>query len=121
MSEGSDDDRFEDLSIGDRLAERDRTHPEPVRRPEVPRPGNKYAWVVGIVMLMGLGVLLFAQTLPNQGKGLRGPEPGQRLPAFAARYGGGRQGRRRQRLPEASPATRTRGRSRRASSGATGS
>jgi hypothetical protein len=78
------DDRFEDLSIGERLAERDRTHPEPVRRPEVPRPGNKYAWLVGIVMLMGLGVLLFAQTLPNQGKGLRGPEPGQRLPAFAA-------------------------------------
>jgi hypothetical protein len=40
--------------------------------------------VVGIVLLMGLGVLLFAETLPNQGKGLRGPEPGQRLPAFAA-------------------------------------
>jgi hypothetical protein len=79
-----DEDRFEDLSVGERLAERDRTHPEPVRRPEVPRPGNKYAWVVGILMLMGLGVLLFAETLPNQGKGLRGPEPGQRLPAFAA-------------------------------------
>jgi hypothetical protein len=78
------EDRFEDLSVGERLAERDRTHPEPVRRPEVPRPGNKYAWVVGIVMLMGLGVLLFAETIPNQGKGLRGPEPGQRLPAFAA-------------------------------------
>jgi hypothetical protein len=78
------EDRFEDLSVGERLAERDRTHPEPVRRPEVPRPGNKYAWVVGILMLMGLGVLLFAETLPNQGKGLRGPEPGQRLPAFAA-------------------------------------
>ncbi len=84
MSDGRDDDRFEDLSIGERLAERDRTHPEPVRRPEVPRPGNKYAWLVGILMLMGLAVLLFAQTLPNQGKGLRGPEPGQRLPAFAA-------------------------------------
>jgi hypothetical protein len=77
-------DRFEDLSIGDRLAERDRTHPEPVRRPEVPRPGNKYAWLVGIILLMGLGVLLFAETLPNQGKGLKGPEPGQPLPAFAA-------------------------------------
>jgi hypothetical protein len=79
-----DRDRFEDLSVGERLAERDRTHPEPVRRPEVPRPGNKYAWAVGILLLMGLGVLLFAETLPNQGKGLRGPEPGQRLPAFAA-------------------------------------
>ena len=46
------EDRFEDLGpargrIGDRLAERDRSHPEPVRPPEVPRPGNKYAWVVG--------------------------------------------------------------------------
>ena len=50
----------------------------------MPRPGNKYAWLVGILMLMGLGVLLFAETMPNQGKGLRGPEPGQRLPAFAA-------------------------------------
>jgi hypothetical protein len=84
VTDGRDDDRFEDLSVGERLAERDLTHPEPVRRPEVPRPGNKYAWLVGIVMLMGLGVLLFAQTLPNQGKGLKGPEPGQRLPAFAA-------------------------------------
>jgi hypothetical protein len=83
-SDRDDEDRFEDLSVGERLAERDRTHPEPVRRPEVPRPGNKYAWLVGIVLLMGLGVLLFAETLPNQGKGLRGPEPGQRLPAFAA-------------------------------------
>ncbi len=78
------EDRFEDLSPGERLAERDRTHPEPVRRPEVPRPGNKYAWAVGILALMGLGVLLVAQTLPNKGKGLRGPEAGQALPAFAA-------------------------------------
>ena len=30
---GDGDDRFEDLSIGERLAERDRTHPEPVRKP----------------------------------------------------------------------------------------
>lgn len=89
MSEG---DRFGDLGgngrradqIGDQLAERDRTHPEPARRPEVPRPGNKYAWLVGILMFMGLGVLLFAQTLPNQGEAVQGPNPGQRLPAFAA-------------------------------------
>jgi AhpC/TSA family len=50
----------------------------------VPRPGNKYAWAVAIVMLMGLGVLLFAQTLPNRGEGLRGPERGSTLRAFAA-------------------------------------
>jgi hypothetical protein len=84
------EDRFDDLgreersSIGEHLAERDRTHPEPVRRPEVPRAGNKYAWLVGILMLMGLGVLLFAETIPNSGEAVQGPNPGQRLPAFAA-------------------------------------
>ena len=78
------EDRFEDLSTGDKLARRDETHPEPVKPPEVPRPGNKYAWLVGIVMLMGLGVLLFAQTLPNAGEAVQGPNVGQRLPAFAA-------------------------------------
>jgi len=35
-------------------------------------------------MLMGLGVLLFAQTLPNSGEGLEGPERGTTLKAFAA-------------------------------------
>lgn len=87
MTEGED--RFEDLSPGERLAERDRTHPEPVRRPELPRPGNKYAWLVGILMLMGLAVLLFVQTLPNSGEGLEGPRPGKRLKAFAAPSAGG--------------------------------
>jgi hypothetical protein len=83
------DDRFEDLGaerraeIGDQLAERDRTHPE-VRRPEVPRPGNKYAWAVGIVAIMGLSVLLFAETLPNKGKGFGGPPRGKVVPDFAA-------------------------------------
>jgi hypothetical protein len=82
-------DRFEDLGaarraeIGDELAERDRTHPEP-RRPDVPRPGNKYAWAVGIVALMGLSVLLFAQTLPNSGKGFEGPPHNSVIRPFAA-------------------------------------
>ena len=79
-----DDDRFEDLSPGERLAERDRTHPEPVRPPEVARPGNKYAWLVGILMFMALGVLLWSQTIQEGGEGLRGPEAGSRLKAFAA-------------------------------------
>jgi hypothetical protein len=83
------DDRFEDLGaerragIGEQLEERDRTHPEP-RRPDVPRPGNKYAWAVGIVAIMGLSVLLFAQTLPNKGKGFEGPRRGSVVRAFAA-------------------------------------
>jgi hypothetical protein len=80
----SDDDRFDDLTIGERLAERDRTHPEPPRRPEVPRSANKYAWLVGFLMLMVLGVLLFVQTLPNKGEGLEGPKKGTRLKVFAA-------------------------------------
>jgi hypothetical protein len=83
VSENGGRDRLDDLSIGERLAERDRTHPEPVGRPEPPRPTNKYAWAVGIVALMGLSVLLFAQTIPNSGEGLRGPEPGSRLKPFA--------------------------------------
>ena len=85
------EDRFEDLgrgngrSAGERLAERDRTHPEPVRRPpEVPRPGNRYAWVVGILMLMVLTVVLFRNTLPHKGEGTLGPRPGRVAPAFAA-------------------------------------
>jgi hypothetical protein len=79
--DGEEDDA---RSIGDRLAERDRTHPEPVRRPEVPRAGNKYAWAVGIVAVMLLSVILFTTTLPNKGEGLDGPKPGTRLKAFAA-------------------------------------
>ena len=75
----TNEDRFEDLSVGERLR-RARPHAPGAGRagPRCRAPGNKYAWVVGIVLLMGLGVLLFAETLPNQGKGLRGPEVGQR-------------------------------------------
>jgi hypothetical protein len=93
----TEDDRFGDLgpsgeerraAIGERLAERDRTHPEPggqrPSRPDVPRPGNKYAWVVGIVLLMGIGVLLWRNSLPNSGAGVEGPREGSALPAFAA-------------------------------------
>jgi AhpC/TSA family len=91
--DGAPGDRFGDLGGGDRrsaaerLAERDRIDPEPDdprRRPEVPRPGNRYAWVVGIVMLMGIAVLLITTSLPNSGEGLRGPDVGERLPDFAA-------------------------------------
>jgi hypothetical protein len=90
------EDRFEDLggaerrrAIGERLEERDRTHPEPDapgqrRPPEVPQRGNKYAWAVAIVLLMGIGVLAITTTLPNTGKGVQGPTEGRRLPVFAA-------------------------------------
>lgn len=89
------EDRFGDLgdsggdrrSAAERFEEQDRINPEPDdprRRPEVPRPGNRYAWVVGILMFMGVAVLLVTTSLPNQGEGLRGPKVGKRLPDFAA-------------------------------------
>jgi hypothetical protein len=49
----------------------------------VPRPGNKYAWAVGILAVMGLSILLFVQTLPNQGKGLAGPPLNRVIRPFA--------------------------------------
>ena len=80
-----DDGRSPAERIGDRLAERDRTHPEPDQRPpEVPRPANKYAWLVGILMLMGIAVLLLTTALPNRGQGLLGLKRGRHLPDFAA-------------------------------------
>lgn len=56
----------------------------PPRRPEVQPRGNRYAWVVGIVLLMLVSGVLFTTALPNAGGGLRGIEPGSPLPAFAA-------------------------------------
>jgi hypothetical protein len=87
------EDRFEDLgeprkpTAAERFEREDRVNPEPDdprRRPEVPRPGNPYAWVVGILLLMGIGVLLLTTALPNTGAGLEGPARGKLLPDFAA-------------------------------------
>lgn len=96
------DDRFEGLGgaerrekIGEQLEQRDRTHPEPDdpagprRQPEVPRPGNKYAWLVGALALMALGIILFASTLPDRGESLQGPRTGSTVPPFAAPRAGG--------------------------------
>lgn len=83
------DDRLGDLNgephptAAERLAERDRTHPEPVRRPQAPRPTNRYAWAVGIVAVMVLSVILFVETIPNSGRSLFGPKPGTTLAEFA--------------------------------------
>jgi hypothetical protein len=87
------DDRFGDLgapdrrSAAERLEEQDRINPEPDdprRRPEVPRTSNRYAWVVGILMLMAIGIFTVTSSLPNKGEGLRGPAIGSQLPDFAA-------------------------------------
>ena len=95
----SDEDRFSDLggqsdptddgrTAAERLEDEDRLRPEaddPRRKPpEVRGPGNKYAWVVGFVMLMGIGVLLLTTAIPNRGVGFRGPPKNQVLPDFAA-------------------------------------
>jgi peroxiredoxin len=85
------EDRFGDLGTGngrrsaaERLAERDRTHPEPPpRRPEVPRPSSRYAWVVGIVFFIAI-VVATLNAIPNSGDALRGPKPGTFLPRFSA-------------------------------------
>jgi hypothetical protein len=88
-----DQDRFGDLggspgrSAAERFEEEDRLRPEPdapSRRPEVPRPGNRYAWLVGILLLMGISVVYLTTAQHNQGKAILGPQPGQLLPAFAA-------------------------------------
>ena len=73
-----DRDRFEDLSPGERLAERDRTHPEPVKRPEMPHAGNKYAWLVGILMFMGLARAPVRADDPEQRRGTEGAEAAAR-------------------------------------------
>jgi peroxiredoxin len=87
------DDRFDDLgapdrrSAAERFEEQDRINPEPDdprRRPEVPRPGNRYAWVVGILLFMAVAVFAVTTSLPNSGEGLRGPRVGTVLPDFAA-------------------------------------
>ena len=82
------------------------THAPRAACPEVPRPGNKYAWLVGILAFMGLGVLLFDQTLPNSGEGLNGPAPrlaaeGLRRALRARRPRGRRERLPAQALPEA--------------------
>jgi hypothetical protein len=86
-------DRFGDLggpprrSAAERFEEEDRLRPEPdapERRPPVPRPGNRYAWLVGILLLMGISVVYLTTAQHNQGAAIRGPHPGELLPAFAA-------------------------------------
>ena len=103
------DDRFEDLSPGERLAERDR-HPSRARAParRCRDPATSTPWLVGILMLMGLAVLLFAQTLPNKGKGLRGPSPASCCPP-SRRRGATAALRATRTSARGSPATRTRG------------
>lgn len=82
---GGESSQVDRRSPGERLAERDRSHPEPEqRRPAFEYPRSRWSWLVAILMLAGLGVLFVTSTLPNRGRGLLGPDPGSPAPPFAA-------------------------------------
>ena len=72
--------RFADLDPGDMEAERRERERE---GPGAPRPGGRYTWVVGVAALIVIIVVAF-NSLPNAGRGYRGPEEGERIPVFAA-------------------------------------
>ena len=86
------EDRFGDLgprepSAAERFAELDERDMEEERRERErtgpPRPTGRYTWVVGVAALMAVIVVAF-NSLPNAGRGYRGPKEGERVPVFAA-------------------------------------
>lgn len=48
-----------------------------------PKPSSAYSWVVGIAFLI-LVIVVGVNSLPNAGEGLKGPQAGATMPAFAA-------------------------------------
>ncbi len=89
------EDRFRDLGPGareegqsaaERLSELDAAPDAERPRPDEPkpaRPGGRYTWVVGVAAAIVI-IVVSINSLPNAGRGFRGPEPGRQLPAFAA-------------------------------------
>ena len=87
------EDRFGDLgprepSAAERFAELDERDMEEERRKREeragpPRPGGRYTWVVGVAALIAVIVVAF-NSLPNAGRGYRGPKEGEVIPVFAA-------------------------------------
>jgi hypothetical protein len=91
------EDRFGDLGprepppergAAERLAELDEAH-EPPKPPGPARPSGRYTWVVGIAFLIVV-IVVGVNSLPNAGRGFRGPEAGSVIPAFAAPSATGR-------------------------------
>jgi hypothetical protein len=84
------DDRFGDLGAppsegtraGEKFAELDRTQPEEERPKAQPRRPN-YTWVVGVAATIAI-IVAGINSLPNAGRGTRGPAVGKRVPVFAA-------------------------------------
>jgi len=77
-SEPTAAERFSELDEGDMEAERRQRD-----RPGPARPGGRYTWVVGVAALIVVIVVAF-NSLPNAGRGYRGPAEGKRMPVFAA-------------------------------------
>ena len=87
------DDKFEDLgtepkrpSAAELLAAGDEAELAAERKLEqkqAPKPSSAYSWVVGIAFLL-LIIVVGINSIPNAGEGLRGPNVGAVLPAFAA-------------------------------------
>jgi hypothetical protein len=82
------EDRFGDLGeprrAGDRLADLDRTDPEPTGAPPRRRePGRSYMWVVGVAGVIAIAVAGI-NSLGNAGGGSHGPQVGKPVPRFAA-------------------------------------
>ena len=100
VTDDRDDDRFEDLSIGERLAERDRTHPEPVRRPRS-RAREQVRVARRDPDVHGPGRAAVRADDPEPAARVsRAARSGKRLPAFAAPSATGDARGRRERLPE---------------------
>lgn len=51
--------------------------------PQPSRPGGRYTWVVGVAAAIVI-IVVSINSLPNTGRGFRGPAPGAPLPQFAA-------------------------------------
>jgi hypothetical protein len=87
------EDRFGDLGPGDhrstaeRLAELDEIAAEEERQSKPagppPRPAGRYMWVVGVAFVIVVAIAGI-NALRHSGGGLRGPQVGETLPAFAA-------------------------------------
>ena len=76
----------------ERLAELDSEpapHHDRPPPPASPRPRSPYAWVVGVVFILAV-VVAGVNSVPNAGRGLRGPAPGRQLPEFSALEARGR-------------------------------
>lgn len=81
------EDRFGDLEPGGRPRGEPKPGPEAdpggAAAPPPARPAPNFTWIVGVVAVI-LIVGAAVNSLPEQGGNFRGPEPGTRLPEFAA-------------------------------------